>query len=585
MTNTRQLVPDGHAIVADMVEGMVLSHPHLVLELTHCVLLHRDYRAIRERQVTLVSGGGSGHEPAHAGYIGDGMLTAVVCGDVFASPSTAQILVAIRLIAGPHGCLVIVKNYTGDRLNFGLAVEQAKSEGLKCDMVVVGEDVALVNAPAGRRGLCGTVFVHKVAGAAAMAGKDLANLVDMVTCLTDKIGTMGVAIKPCTLPGQQDQLKEWGPREMEIGLGIHGEPGVTKCEQQDVPSLCHLLVEKITSDQTSVGLTLQRARKCVLMVNNLGTTTSMELYVVAKYAVKALQAKRLECDRVVVGSFMTALDMTGFSISLWASNEDADMLALFDVPTSAPAWTYAPVHPSQSSIGEPFIEVQGPAETQKPFERPTELSNEGHLLEKCILAVCDTLIKHEPQLTHWDTKVGDGDCGMTFKNAAKAIQNDVKAHYPLNDGAQTLRALATSVSRSVGGTSGVLYVIFLTAGALHLETCKQADTAAWIGAFRAGITAVQKYGGAKEGSRTMVDALIPALRALTSAHFQSGAELATAAAKAAQDGAEATIHISAKNAFGRTGYVGDEAGAGIPDPGAKAVAFWIQAVADSISSK
>ncbi|RLN52669.1 hypothetical protein BBP00_00009542, partial [Phytophthora kernoviae] len=180
MTKARQLVKDGHNIVADMVEGMALAHPHLVLEPTERVLLHRDYADIRERQVTLISGGGSGHEPTHAGYIGEGMLTGVVCGGVFASPSTQQVLTAIRLAAGPHGCLVVVKNYTGDRINFGLAVEQAKSEGFKCDMVVVGEDVAVVNANAGRRGLSGTVFVHKLAGAAAKAGKDLASLVEMV---------------------------------------------------------------------------------------------------------------------------------------------------------------------------------------------------------------------------------------------------------------------------------------------------------------------------------------------------------------------------------------------------------------------
>ncbi|KAG3112994.1 putative 3,4-dihydroxy-2-butanone kinase [Phytophthora idaei] len=585
MPKAKQLLREGHNIVADMVEGMALSHPHLVLEPSERVLLHRDYVAIRERQVTLISGGGSGHEPAHAGYIGEGMLTAVVCGGVFASPSTQQVLTAIRLAAGPHGCLVVVKNYTGDRLNFGLAVEQAKAEGLKCDMVVVGEDVAVVNANAGRRGLSGTVFVHKLAGAAAKMGKDLATLVKMVNGLIteSKLGTMGVAIKPCTLPGKEDTSREWGDNEMEVGLGIHGEPGVAKCEQQDVPSLCRMLVDKI-SDQTSVGLGLKQGSKAVLMVSNLGSTTNMELYVVAKYAVEALQAKGIEPERVMVGSFMTALDMAGFSLSLWNSNGDAEMLALFDAPTSAPAWTYSPFDLSQSTLSGSFIKAEAPAQTQKTFQRPAELSNKGLLLEKCILAVCETLIKNEPQLTNWDTKVGDGDCGTTFKNAAEAILVDLKAHYPLNDATQTLRALADSVGRSAGGTSGVLYVIFLTAGSLHLESCKEADTAAWVGAFRAGISAIQKYGGATEGSRTMVDALVPSLRALDNQASKTGAELATAAAKAAQEGADATAHMSTKQAFGRAGYVGEEFGAGIPDPGAKAAAFWIQAIADTLNS-
>lgn len=584
MAQPKHLVRDGRGIVADMLEGIVLSYPHMVLEPNERVLLHRDYVNIRERQVTLISGGGSGHEPTHAGYIGEGMLTGVVCGDVFASPSTQQVLTALRLAAGPHGCLVIVKNYTGDRLNFGLAVEQAKAEGIKCDMVVVGEDVAVLNANAGRRGLSGTVFVHKLAGAAAKMGKDLVTLVKMSNALMNeqKIGTMGIAIKPCTLPGQKDTLREWKENEMEVGLGIHGEPGVRKCAQQDVPSLCHLLIDTII-ENSSVGLSLQHGSKSVLMVNNLGTTTSMELYVVAKYAVKTLQAKKIEVERVMVGSFMTALDMTGFSLSLWNSNGDSEMLALFDAPTTAPAWTYSPFDVLQSTITGPFIAAQA-TETQRTFKRPSMLSDTGSELEKCILAVCTSLIENEAQLTSWDTKVGDGDCGVTLKNAAEAIKADLIARYPLNDAAQTLRALADSVSRSAGGTSGVLYVIFFTAGSVFLESCNTVDRVAWTEAFRAGVSAVQKYGGAKEGSRTMVDAFVPILKAVDSSSGKNGAELALIAASAAQEGANATAQMSTKQAFGRAGYVDEKSSAGIPDPGAKAVAIWMQAIADTLTS-
>ncbi|TDH67685.1 hypothetical protein CCR75_006888 [Bremia lactucae] len=584
MTKTKQLVRESHTIVDDMMVGIALSHPHLVLEPTQRVLLHRNYMTIRERQVTIISGGGSGHEPAHAGYIGEGMLTGVVCGAVFASPSSQQVLTAIRLAAGPHGCLLVVKNYTGDRLNFGLAVEQAKAEGFKCDMVIVGEDVAVVNPNTGRRGLSGTVFVHKLVGAAAKLGRNLATLVNLVDALTsmNQIGTMGVAIKPCSLPGQENTTRTWGDNEMELGLGIHGEPGVAKCEQQDVPLLCKTLIEKITV-KSSVGLSLAQGSKAVLMVNNLGSTTAMELYVVAKYAVETLQAKGIELERVIVGSFMTALDMAGFSLSLWNSNGDAEMLALFDEPTTAPAWTYMPFDSSQSSISETFIKVI-PPETHKTFERPVAVSNAGRLLEKCILAICRTLIQNEAQLTEWDTKVGDGDCGTTFKVAAEAIMEDVKIHYPLNDASQTMCALADSVRRSAGGTSGVLYVIFLTAASLFLKSCKEVDTVAWIGAFRAGICAVQKYGGAKEGSRTMMDALIPSLRALDNTNMNTRFELVEAAAKAAQDGADATTQISTQQACGRAGYIGEEFGVGVPDPGAKAAALWIQAIANSLKA-
>ncbi|GAB9467248.1 Dihydroxyacetone kinase [Globisporangium polare] len=587
----RQLVKDATHIVRDMLDGLVAAQPHLVLVRGENVLLHREFRNIRERQVTLLSGGGSGHEPAHAGYIGEGMLTGVVCGNVFASPSTKQVLAAIRLAAGPKGCLVIVKNYTGDRINFGLAVEQAKAEGFQVDMVVVGEDVAVVNANAGRRGLSGTVFVHKLAGAAAKSGKALDDIVQLVNGITsaNKIGTMGVAIKLCSLPGQEDRSRDLGDNEMEIGLGIHGEPGIEKRELQDIPTLTDMLLERIVSDSTSVGLKLKAGAKAVLMVNNLGSTTTMELFVVTKYAVQALKSKGIEVERVLVGSFMTALDMGGFSLSLWDSNGDAELLRLFDAPTTASGWNFIKYDPSANvDASASVIEPETPVDTAKKYvARPAQLTSSGLLLERAIQAACEKLIQSEPELTLWDSKVGDGDCGTTFKKAAETILADLKAHYPLNDAAQTLLEIAQSVGKSAGGTSGVLYVIFFTAGALKLESFKDTDAAAWTASFRAGIAAIEKYGGASEGSRTMLDALLPAERALGEpTHGESqGAVLLAAAAKAAQDGAEATKKISTKQAFGRSGYVGEEFSADVPDPGAKAVAFWISAVADAVQSQ
>ncbi|KAF1323080.1 Dihydroxyacetone kinase, partial [Globisporangium splendens] len=592
MSKPRQLVKDASTIVRDMLDGIVAAQPHLVLVRGENVLLHREFRNIRERQVTLLSGGGSGHEPAHAGYIGDGMLTGVICGGVFASPSTKQVLAAIRLAAGPKGCLVIVKNYTGDRINFGLAVEQAKAEGFKVDMVVVGEDVAVVNANAGRRGLSGTVFVHKLAGAAATAGKDLDDIVKLVNGITsaNKIGTMGVAIKPCSLPGQEDHSRDLGDNEMEVGLGIHGEPGIEKRELLDVPALTDLLLEKIISNTSAVGLKLASGSKCVLMVNNLGSTTTMELFVVTKYAVQVLQNKGIAVERVVVGSFMTALDMGGFSLTLWTSNGDAELLGFFDAPTTASGWNHTKYTPSALNVDsgseiEPHVSANVVA--KKLPARPAQLTNNGLLLEKAIQAACNELIKREPELTLWDSKVGDGDCGTTFKGAAEQILADLHAHYPLNDSAHTLREIAQSVGKSAGGTSGVLYDIFFTAGALKLESFKDQGAAAWVASFRAGIAAIQKYGGASEGSRTMLDALLPAERALgdPNSSDNDAVALLSAAAQAAEEGAEATKKIPTKQAFGRSGYVGEEFSADIPDPGAKAVAFWITAVADAIKSQ
>ncbi|TMW66707.1 hypothetical protein Poli38472_014019 [Pythium oligandrum] len=576
---TKQLVQNADRIVEEMLDGLVLAQPHLTLVEGEKVVLHRDFEAIRERQVTLLSGGGSGHEPAHAGYIGEGMLTGVICGNVFASPTTQQVLAAIRLVAGPKGCLIIVKNYTGDRINFGLAVEQAKAEGYIVDMVVIGEDAAVVNANAGRRGLSGTVYIHKLAGAAAAKGLSLSSIVDVVNkvATTETLGTIGVAIKPCTLPGHDGPSRELGPNEMELGLGIHGEPGIEKCELEDAPVITNRMVERLAG-----ALSLQSSSKAVLMVNNLGASTTMELFVVAKHAIESLKRRGVVVERTVVGSFMTALDMSGFSLTVWKVDGNSELLELFDAATTAPAWNYSPF----STTAKPqSVKPVAAKSTAATFKRPAELSANAQLIEASIRAASEALIASEPDLTAWDAKVGDGDCGHTFKCAAQKILADLESSYPLDNAGSTLRALANSVSQSAGGTSGVLYTIFITAAAVKMESFSSVSPVAWAASFVAGIDAVQRYGGAREGSRTMLDALLPAARALGDVSTASDAEILarlSAVVEAAETGADKTSSISTSKAFGRSGYVGDDNAAGVPDPGAKAAAIWIRAAVSKL---
>ncbi|KAF0683102.1 Aste57867_24790 [Aphanomyces stellatus] len=559
-------------VVDEMLRGLVHASPHLCLVPQHRVVLHRDYKIIQQSQVSLLSGGGSGHEPAHAGYIGDGMLTGVVCGDVFASPNTKQVLAAIRLAAGPHGCLVIVKNYTGDRLNFGLAIENAKAEGIKVDMVVIGDDLAIPGAKAGKRGLAGTVFVHKIAGAMAAQGYPLEKIVEQVQALA--IGTMGVAWKSCTLPGQQTS-RRLNSHEMELGLGIHGEPGVRTTAQKSSRGTVSELLQTVQS-----GLNANSGDAVVLMVNNLGSTTPMELNVVSNDARKYCHDLGLVVERLMVGSYMTALDMTGFSLTLLKLNSENvhALLAWLDYPVAAPAW------PARLGrvVDDNIIDVNETFPSEVSVSSSSSLRPSAQLLKQVIAAAAHRIMEAEPDLTAWDTKVGDGDCGYTLHAGAKAIQDEL-ANYPLNIPSKTLHALAGTIGNAIGGTSGVLYTIFFTAAGTtmslfdHGEEIDSVPITAWVESLESGIAAIQKYGGASEGSRTMLDALLPALRAAKKVGLPHSAWLESVATSAF-DGADATKHISPLDAFGRTSYIGAQFVENIPDPGAMAVALWVEAI-------
>ncbi|NXI36004.1 TKFC cyclase, partial [Galbula dea] len=273
----------------DALAGLVACSPGLKLLQGHRVVLRADLEAIRGR-VALLSGGGSGHEPAHAGYVGKGMLTGVVAGAVFTSPAVGSILAAIRAVtqAGAAGTLLIVKNYTGDRLNFGLALERARAEGADVRMVVVGDDSAFA-APkkAGRRGLCGTILIHKVAGALAEAGVGLNEIVEKVSAAAKAMGTLGLSLSPCSVPGSKPTF-HLADDEMELGLGIHGEAGVRRMKVLPADEAVETMLEHMTNPSNASHLPLSPGASVVLVVNNLGGLSCLELGIVAGAAVRCL---------------------------------------------------------------------------------------------------------------------------------------------------------------------------------------------------------------------------------------------------------------------------------------------------------
>lgn len=567
----KKLINRPDAVVEEMVEGLAAAYPGLRRLPGYTVLVRADVPAPPDRPVAVLSGGGSGHEPAHAGYVGHGMLSGAVAGDVFTSPAPDAILAAIRATAGPRGAVLIVKNYTGDRLNFGLAAELARAEGIPVEIVLVADDVALAGSMehAGRRGLAGTILVHKIAGAVATAGGSPAEVVAAARSAAGAVRTMGVALWPCTVPAAGRPGFALGEGEIELGLGIHGEPGVRRGPLEPADALVDHLLAAILADLGPAA-----GGRVVLLVNNLGGTPTMELAVVARRAIAVLEGKGLAVERVFLGTFLSALEMAG--VSLTVLPVDDRRLALLDAPTDAPAWPNAAARP-HSRTSTPMPPSAAPAHAPAAPTRPqTDL---GKALAAALTAAAEALIAAAPRLNELDQAVGDGDLGISLERGARAVL-EALASYPLDNQAAGLRALSSTLQHSLGGTSGPLYAAFFLRAAGVLERRRADDPMAWAEAFRAGCAAVAELGGAAPGDRTMLDALLPAVGAFEEVLTSGGttADALRAAAEAATSGARATAGMRPRR--GRSSYLGERA-LSHPDPGAEAVAVWLRALIPS----
>ncbi|MEO0328550.1 MAG: dihydroxyacetone kinase subunit DhaK [Pseudomonadota bacterium] len=530
-----QFVNKKEDIVTEAVDGIVAAsggklarldgYPHIR------VVIRNDWD---KSKVALVSGGGSGHEPAHAGFVGEGMLTAAVCGDVFASPSVNAVLAGILSVTGPAGCLLIVKNYTGDRLNFGLAAERARAFGLNVKMVVIGDDIALPDLPQAR-GVAGTLFVHKIAGALAEQGADLKTVAGAAEKVIEGASSIGMSLDTCTVPGSPKEARI--PDGMaELGLGIHGEPGVEQIEFSNADTAVAAMCEKLSASMDG--------KKYVALVNNLGGASILEMAVLTNSLVKSSVGGKLS-HIIGPAAMMTSLDMRGFSISVYPA--DADELALLGTPTPLAAW------PGILAISD--IAVANLPDGLKPIAPlPSSNSSTAAFLESC----CKVLIAAEEDLNALDSKSGDGDTGSTLAGAANALI-DAMDRLPLADQTQLYRAIGLELSQTMGGSSGVLLAIFFAAaGDASSGGMKMQD------ALKAGLSRMQEIGGAQLGDRTMVDALSPALDAL--------GKSISAAAQAARKGADHTATIT-RAKVGRASYINAAQLAGHNDPGAEAVAL------------
>jgi dihydroxyacetone kinase-like protein len=322
-------VPD--QVVEEMLEGIVAAHPQYVKRLSGFDVLVR--AAGPSAKVALVSGGGSGHEPAHGGYVGRGMLDGAVAGAVFTSPTPDQVYEAAKAVDGGKGVLFVIKNYTGDVLNFEMAAEMAEAEGIKLDKVVVNDDVAVENSTwtTGRRGIAGTLFVHKIAGAKAETGADLPAVKAVAEKVIANVRSMGMALAPCTVPAAGKPSFVLGDNEMEIGMGIHGEPGTHREAVRSADEIASQLLDKILTD-----MPVQAGEEVAVLINGLGGTPLMELYVVNRHVAEILAKKEIKRVKTFVGNYMTSLEMAGFSISILKLDEELKALLL--APADTPAW-------------------------------------------------------------------------------------------------------------------------------------------------------------------------------------------------------------------------------------------------------
>eukprot|EP00111_Clytia_hemisphaerica_P016103 TCONS_00047659-protein len=583
-TISKKLVNDPSQCVTESLQGFVMTNPDVKLLEGHNVVVRADLADFREsNKVALITGGGSGHEPAHVGFIGKGMLTSAVCGDIFTSPTSISILDTIRSCANKGGsALLIVKNYTGDRLNFGKAAEIAKGDGIDVEMVVVADDCALTSQDksAGRRGLCGTILIHKMAGAMSEQGKSLNEMAQFLREAVKEIGTISISLSPCSIPGKPVNFTI-DDDAVEFGLGIHGEAGVSKIKIGTANELVSKMLQHV---RNSGYLPEVKDKEVALVVNNLGGTSNLELTLVAREAVNLLTSNNVKVSRCYVGTYVTSMEMAGVSLSIMILNENRK--EYLDAPCDAPAWKSGGLLNDVDNLTIPCFENDDDGKTADSFDVKPE--GTGLIAYYSLKKICQKIIENEEKLNELDRSCGDGDTGTTFARAAKEISKRLEdqehVRYPINDASQLSSQLANTLETFMGGSSGALLSLFLNAAANGFNHDEVSTTKSLICAFELGLNAIKKYGGAEEGDRTMIDALSPALESFKTSQQQNldTEETLREAATAARNGTNETAKMKAK--AGRASYTA-ESNMLHPDPGAYAIALVLEAIHEAYSKQ
>ncbi|OZQ79820.1 dihydroxyacetone kinase subunit DhaK [Paenibacillus odorifer] len=573
----KKIINKPETLVREMCNGLVLAHPELDFDPKFKVISKKE---INQDKVTLISGGGSGHEPAHAGFVGTGMLDAAVCGDVFASPSQIQVYQVIRRTASTKGSLLIIKNYSGDIMNFKNAAHLATEDGIEVDYVKVDDDIAVEDSlyTVGRRGVAGTVLVHKVAGAAAEAGLSLAEVKEAAQHAIDHVRSIGFAYTSCTVPAKGTPTFHIEENEMEYGVGIHGEPGIRR--EKIVPA-DELAQRMVTSLLDNFQMNDQKQEEVAVLINGFGGTPLQELYLLNNSVIRELTAKNKQVFKVFVGNYMTSIDMAGASVTIMKLDE------------TLKKWLSAPCDTPALSIKGPFEPVnyteviqEEKADSNVSFKNNTDaaaavIKNNRFTLQNIVYLLdqmSQVIIENEVPFCELDSHAGDGDFGMSVAKGFKQLKvewEDILAHHLTNIG-EFLDACSMVIMEYCGGASGPIWGSGFRAASKNVQQKEELTIQEFADMMQAVVKGIQDTGersfgrGAVVGDKTLIDALVPFADAWTQSAEQ-GDDIKVAASKAAEaavQGSKNTIEIVAR--MGRAGTVGERS-IGYPDAGAHAL--------------
>ncbi|WP_180055362.1 dihydroxyacetone kinase subunit DhaK [Acinetobacter sp. YH12142] len=574
----KKLMNGAENIVIEMCKGFVLAHPELAFNESHKIISRKE----KHNNVALISGGGSGHEPAHAGFVGTGMLDAAVCGDVFASPSQIQVYKALQQVATDKGVLMIIKNYSGDMMNFQNGAALATEDGIKVDYVKVADDIAVKDSlyTVGRRGVAGTVFVHKIAGAAASKGLELADVKAIAQKAADNVISLGFAYSSCTVPAKGTPTFTLADDEMEYGVGIHGEPGIRREKILPSKKMAQRIVDDLFLDRPDM-------KEVVILVNGFGSTPLQELYVFNHDVCEHLARKGIKIYRTFVGNYMTSIDMNGASVSLLAV--DDELKTYLDAAANTPAFKM------DGSVAQPLTFATKDATTEAVVNTQVEtqpehavISNEQFTIENMryvvdVMSAC--IIRNEVPFCELDAHAGDGDFGMSVAKGFKQLKREWQSLIQAQQMDKFMLNCSMIIMEHCGGASGPIWGSAFRAAAKSIQGKSVLTVADFAEMLQAAVKGIQTTGersfgrGAVVGDKTLIDALVPCADSWSAHTDKSFKENFVLGAKAAVQGAENTKEIVAR--MGRAGTVGDRS-LGYPDAGAHGLGVIFTDIAEHI---